>query len=231
MNFAARSDAAERMDSEVQDEAEYQACLRDLARVNTVTLAHHPTLSWLDCATGGRPPGEAVSVFDVAFGGGDMLRALAGWGRRRGRPIRLGGVDLNPKAAAMARAASPGLDLRLQTGDVLQTTPELAPDYITSSLFTHHLTDAQVVAFLRWMERHASRGWFVNDLHRHPIAYHGFRALGAVARWHPIVRYDGAVSITRGFTRREWLALIAEAGVPASVHWRMPFRLCVERLR
>ena len=230
-DFTRRSDAAELMDTECADEAEYQACLRDLARVNIVTLAHRPTLAWLDRATRRRPRGEPVSVFDVAYGGGDMLRVIARWARRRRRPVTLGGVDLNPSAAQTARDASPGLDLHLQTGDVLQTTPDPAPDYITSSLFTHHLTNPQVVEFLRWMERHARLGWIVNDAHRHKLSYHGFRAMGLVARWHPIVRHDGAVSITRAFTRADWLGLLAEAGVPGRVRWRFPFRYCVERLR
>ena len=231
VDFALRSNAAELMDTDCRDEADYQACLRDLGRVNTVTLARLPTLAWLDRATQGRPRRETVSVFDVAFGGGDMLRAIARWAQRRGRPVQLGGVDLNPDAARVARAASPGLELHLLTGDVLQTVPEPAPDYITSSLFTHHLTDSQVVAFLQWMERHARCGWFVNDLHRHPVSYYGFRLMGRVAGWHRFVQHDGAVSITRAFTRREWLALLAEAGVPGRVRWRFPFRFCVERLR
>ncbi len=165
-DLARRSAAAELMDTDCTDAADYAACLRDLARVNTLTLARRPTLAWLDRAMRRRGRGEAVSVYDVAYGHGDMLRAIARWARRRGRPVRLGGVDLNPGAAAAARAASPGLALDLQTGDVLAAEPA-RPDYIVSSLFTHHLTDDQVVAFLRWMEAHAGRGWFVNDLHRH----------------------------------------------------------------
>ena len=231
MSFAARSDAAELMDTDCTDEADYARCLRDLSRVNTATLARVPTLAWLDRAVRRRAPGEAVSVYDVAYGHGDMLRAVARWARRRRRPVALRGVDLNPAAAGEARAASSGLALDLQTGDVLATVPGSAPDYIISSLFTHHLTDAQLVDFLRWMERHATYGWFVNDLHRHPVPYHGFRLLAWAMRWHRFVRHDGPVSIARAFTRAEWERLLAEAGVPGTIVWRFPFRLCVSRLR
>ena len=231
MNLAVRSDAAELMDTDCTDEADYARCLRDLAQVNTATLARRPTLAWLDRAMRRRAPDDAVSVYDVAFGHGDMLRAIARWAKRRGRTVELGGVDMNPAAAATARAASPGLSLRLQTGDVLATVPDPAPDYIVSSLFTHHLTDAQIVAFLRWMERHATGGWFVNDLHRHALPYHGFRLLARAARWHRFVQHDGPVSIARAFTRAEWQRLLAEAGVPGEIRWVFPFRLCVSRLR
>ncbi len=230
MIFAVRSDAAELMDTDCIDQADYARCLRDLARVNAVTLARRPTTAWLDLAMRRRAPGEPVTVYDVAFGHGDMLRAVARWGRRRRRTVQLQGIDMNAGAAAAACAASPGLALMLDTGDVLAATPDPAPDYIISSLFTHHLTDAQVVAFLQWMERHARYGWFVNDLHRHALPYYGFRLLARVMQWHRFVQHDGPVSIARAFKRAEWERLTAQAGVPAQVRWRFPFRLCVSRL-
>ncbi len=231
MNLAVRSDAAELMDTDCTDAADYAACLRDLSRVNTVTLARRPTLDWLDRAMRRRSRGEAISVYDVAYGHGDMLRAIARWGRRRRRAVQLRGVDLNPDAAGIARAASPGLALQLETGDVLAADPAPRPDYIVSSLFTHHLTDAQVVAFLRWMEAHAVHGWFVNDLHRHAIPLRVFRLLSRMMRWHRFVQHDGAVSIARAFRPAEWRRLLADAGVPGQVRWVFPFRLCIGRLR
>ena len=231
MTLAARSSAAELMDTDCIDAADYARCLRDLAQVNTATLARRPTLAWLDRAMRRRPPSEPISVYDVAFGHGDMLRAVARWGRRRGRTVQLRGVDMNPAAAAAAQAASPGLALDLGTGDVLAAHPVPAPDYIISSLFTHHLDDAQIVDFLRWMERHARYGWFVNDLHRHPLPYHGFRLLARTMRWHRFVQHDGPVSIARAFNRADWTRLLARAEVPAEIRWRFPFRFCVGRLR
>ena len=222
MSLARRSDAAELMDSDCTDAADYARCLHDLAQVNTATLARWPTLAWLDRAMQRRAPGEGISVYDVAFGHGDMLRTIARWGRRRGRPVSLFGVDMNPGAVAAARAASPGLAMDLQTGDVLATTPDPAPDYIVSSLFTHHLTDSQVVAFLRWMEQHARYGWFINDLHRHALPYHGFRLLARTMRWHRFVQHDGPVSIARAFKRSEWESLLERAGVPGTGTMALP---------
>ncbi len=228
---AGRSDAAELMDTACTDAADYARCLADLAQVNTVTLARRPTLAFLDRAVRRRPGTDTVSVFDVAYGHGDMLRAIARWSRRRGRLVRLGGVDLNPDAAAAARAASPDLTLALVSGDVLTHLPAASYDYVVSSLFTHHLTDPQIVEFLRWMERHAVRGWFINDLHRHPLPYHGFRMLAWLMRWHRFVRHDGPVSIARAFRPRDWRALLRDAGVPGEIAWRFPFRVCVTRLK
>lgn len=228
--LATRSDAAELMDTECADAADYARCLRDLSRANTLTLARRPTLAWLGQAARECDARDALSVYDVAYGHGDMLRAVAGWAKRRGRAVRLGGIDLNPGARTAALAASPGLALDLAVGDVFAADPG-RPDVIISSLFTHHLSDAQVVAFLRWMERHARLGWFINDLHRHRLPHLGFCLLARAMGWHRFVGHDGTVSIARAFRPREWESLLRQAGVPGTVRRRFPFRLCVSRLR
>ena len=104
---------------------------------------------------------------------------------------------------------------------------EFQPDFIISSLVAHHMHDVELAGFIKWMEGVSRRGWLINDLHRHPIAWAGFRALAAVLRWHPIVAHDGALSVRRAFTRRDWAALLARAGVQARVRWHVPFRWTV----
>ena len=233
MDPSRRTDATELMDTEPADAADFARCLADLATVNRVTLAHRPTLAFLRRVARDLPPGATLRVLDVAYGHGDMLRAIARWAARRGLPVELEGVDLSPHSAPAARAATPlGMRIAFHTGDVFAFRPARPPDVVVSSLFTHHLSDADVVRFVRWMEAQAVRGWFVNDLHRHRFSYHGFAALAAAARWHRFVRHDGPVSIARAFRPAEWQALLAQAGVPAAQVRRVfPFRLCVARLR
>ena len=84
------------------------------------------------------------------------------------------------------------------------------------------------------MEKQASLGWMINDLHRHWLAYWGFPWLARLIGAHYIVREDGQLSIARSFRRNEWQAILADAGVPegaARIVRRFPFRLCVERPR
>lgn len=228
MDFGARSRASEWMDAPGIDQADLARCLDDLAAVNSVTLARPPTVSFMRRAARGR---DALSVLDVGYGQGDMLRRLARWGRRRGIRLRLAGVDLSPASKVAAEAATPEwMGIEYRTGDVFDEPPG-SVDVIVSSLFTHHLHDAEVVRFLRWMEETARVGWFVNDLHRHPVAYYGFKALAEVAGWHPMVRHDGPVSVARSFRRRDWARLLDEAGLAARVRWHVPFRFCVGRLK
>jgi 2-polyprenyl-3-methyl-5-hydroxy-6-metoxy-1,4-benzoquinol methylase len=232
LNLQHRADLPERMDDPDLPRADYERCLHDLAAVNRLTLTHRPTLRWLERACRGLPAGQTVAILDVACGEGDLLRAIHRWAARRGRSVRLAGIDLNPRSAMAAAAQTPPeMAIAWHTGDVFAHRPEARPDFILSSQFAHHLPDPDVVRFLRWLEDHAARGWFVADLHRAVFAYWGFGLLATLARWHPIVRHDGMVSVARSFRRADWERLLAEAGVSGRLSWHLAFRWCVGRLR
>ncbi len=223
-----RSTEPELMDQPHTSAHDYAAALADLARVNRVTLTHRPVLRWLQTATRDLQPGAAVAILDVASGQGDLLRAIHRWGTKRGFLLDLRGIDLNPNSAVQSRAATPpGMAITWLTGDVFDHTPAAPADFIVTSQFTHHLDDQGVVRFLVWLDRNARRGWFIADLHRHSLAWYGFPVLARVMRWHRLVRTDGTISIARSFRPAEWHALLAQAGVTASVHRHLPFRLCV----
>jgi SAM-dependent methyltransferase len=218
----------EQMDDPSLDPKVYDEVLKGLGRVNAWTFAARPTLSFLSRATRGR---EGFSLLDVGSGEGGMLRVIARWARKRGLAARLTGIDLNPKSEAVARAATPDdLPIVYRTGDYRGLGRF---DVVTSSLVAHHMKDAELLEFLRWMESNSERGWFVNDLHRHRFAYLGFPLLAALLRVHRIVREDGQLSIARAFRPGDWRSILAEAGLSggAEIRRHFPFRLCVERLR
>lgn len=229
MSLAIRAQQEERMDDPALDAATYAAVLRDLARVNRVTMAARPTLNFLARAIGDR---RSFRLLDVGFGDGDMLRRIAHWARRRGIDAQLVGIDLNPRSAAIAQADTPpdlGIDYRM--GDYADLAGE-GWDMIVSSLVAHHMTHAQLVAFLRFMDGESRLGWFVNDLHRHGLAHFGFPLLATIMRWQPIVKADGTLSIARSYRPGEWPPILAEAGVTgARVSRVFPFRLCVSKIR
>ncbi len=230
MSLATRSTAAERMDTDCVDYDDYSRCLADLARVNLVTLTHRPLLAWLARETSGL---RSFSLLDVACGHGDLLRRVRDWSARRGIDATLDGIDLNPWSLRAARAATPqGHAITWHNGDVFAFEPAQRYDFIVSSQFTHHLTDAEIVRFIAWMELHAASGWYIADLHRHWLPYYGFGLLAWVAGWHRFIRYDGRVSIARSFVPADWDRLTQEAGLDAEtvrISREPAFRLCVSR--
>lgn len=228
-SLAVRASAQEQMDAPDLPEAAYAALLVDLARVNRWTLAARPTLAFLRRAA--RRAGR-LRLLDVGFGQGDMLRRIARWAAREGVPVALVGIDINPRSAPVARAATDGaLRIEYRTGAYADLAGE-GWDLIVSSLVAHHMDHPELLAFLRFMEAEARVGWLVNDLYRHALPYAGFPILARAMGWHRIVREDGTLSIARAYRPAEWPPILAEAGIAdASVSRRFPFRLCVERLR
>ena len=206
---------------------EFRDCLRSLEKVNRWLLGYRPTLTWLERLP--RDSREPMHIVDVGSGGGDLLRQIAGWARKRGTAMQLTGIDLNPYAARAAAEFTPKeVPVTWVTGDAMLHQAEKKIDIVVSSLTAHHLEDEEVVKLLRWMEATAEVGWFINDLERAEWSYRLFKWV----RWHPIVRHDGPVSFQRAFRRDDWVRFLAAAEIPCEVvtveHWR-PGRLCVGR--
>jgi 2-polyprenyl-3-methyl-5-hydroxy-6-metoxy-1,4-benzoquinol methylase len=229
-DLAVRSRQEEQMDAPDLDPAVYEKVLHDLARVNRWTFTAHPTIAFLKRAIG---PAKAFRLIDVGFGDGDVLRAVARWARGRGIHADLVGVDLNEKSLQAARSATPpDLAIDYRAGDYLDQEGPF--DFVISSQVTHHMTDAQLLTFLRWMESEARMGWLICDLHRLLFSYLGFPLLARLLLVHRIVREDGQLSIARSFRREDWHAYLAEAGIPLDqvrIVRRFASRLCVERIR
>ena len=210
---------------------DFRDCLRSLGTVNRWLLGYRPTLAWLERLP--REPHEPVHIVDVGSGGGDLLRQIAGWVRRRGIAAQLTGIDLNPYAARAAAESTPTeLGIAWVTGDALLYRPEKPVDIVVSSLTAHHLEDEEIIALLRWMEATARVCWFINDLERSEWSCRMFRWVVGMVQWHPFVRHDGPVSFRRAFREEDWVRLLTAAEVPQEAvtveHWR-PGRLFVGR--
>jgi 2-polyprenyl-3-methyl-5-hydroxy-6-metoxy-1,4-benzoquinol methylase len=229
-DLSIRSRQEEQMDAPDLDPAVYEKVLHDLARVNRWTFTAWPTIAFLNRAIG---DAKRFRLIDVGFGDGDVLRAIAHWARRRGIEAELVGVDLNEKSLAAARAATPAnLMIDYRAGDYLDQAGPF--DFVISSQVAHHMTDAQLTAFIAYMERAGRRGWLICDLHRHGFAHWGFPILARLLRVHRIVREDGRLSIARSFRPAEWREIMTKAGIPLGqvrIVRRFAFRLCVERVR
>jgi 2-polyprenyl-3-methyl-5-hydroxy-6-metoxy-1,4-benzoquinol methylase len=228
--LAVRCRDEEQMDAVELDAATYARVLHDLARVNRWTFTARPLLAFLDRAAQGL---DRFRLLDVGFGEGDLLRRVAGWARQRGIAASLVGIDVNPRSAAIARAATPpDLSIEYLTGDYRTFLGRF--DFIVSSQVAHHMTDDELRDFLHFMEQRAGCGWLISDLHRHGFAFHGFPLLARLLGVHRIVREDGQLSIARSFRPPEWREILDEAGMPTrgiSIVRHFPFRLSVERVK
>ena len=225
--------AEEEMDAAELAPERYAKVLDDLSRINALTLAARPTLGFLDRVAARGVGSRPWRILDVGFGSGDMLARIDCWGTKRGIALELVGVDLNPKSQSVAERRL-GARARLVTGDYRDLAGQ-DWDIILSSLVTHHMSVAERIEFLCFMDGEAMRGWLINDLHRQRLPFAGYPLLATLALVDPIVRRDGQLSVGRSFRRAEWQAMLRSAlpatAATARIFRSFPYRLCVERIR
>jgi SAM-dependent methyltransferase len=231
IDFRHRAELTELMD-EPCSRSELRACLRDLSRLNRWFLAYRPILDWLSTVA---PSGSArpLHILDVACGYGDGLRRIERWAHANAVAVELTGLDLNPDAVEIAAEATPSDSaIRWVATDVFAWQPDKPIHLIVSSLFTHHLTEADLIRFVQWMESNTQLGWFINDLSRAAVPYHLLRMFTKLAGLHRFVQHDGPVSIARSFVPDDWRRICAAASLDQneiSIQPVFPARLCVSR--
>lgn len=155
-------------------------------------------------------PSQPVSILDVGGGSGDVaghFRRILAKSQAGGRVFSL---DRDPVASALAYHAG---EVAVQ-GDALRLPfADRSVDLVTAVKFAHHFHGNGLNALIAEMARVASRRVIVLDIRRHLLAYWGFIAWSRVFTSNRLVRYDGPLSVLRGFTKAELFEL--RAGVPA----------------
>jgi SAM-dependent methyltransferase len=231
LDFSRRAELTELMDEPCSRE-EMRGCLLDLCRLNRWFLGYRPTLCWLQSLNLPRN-GSPLHLVDVGCGYGDALRRIERWCAAHHISVELTGCDLNPDIVAIAAEATPNASrIEWIVADVFSLRTRRPIDLIVSSLFTHHLTDQQIVRFLVWMESNARLGWFINDLSRASIPYRLLKAFSGLAGLHPFVQHDGPVSIARSFVADDWRRICQSARLrdqDITIESFKPARLCVSR--
>jgi 2-polyprenyl-3-methyl-5-hydroxy-6-metoxy-1,4-benzoquinol methylase len=226
VDFSKRSDQKELLDRDDIPFVDIERNMRELDVINTWLGGHAISINGLKRLVGDR---RRISICEIGCGGGDNLRVLSRWCRRQGLTVQVTGIDHNAHCLEVARQRWVGDNAKWIQADYREVQfAGSPPDILFSSLFCHHFTDAELKTQLRWMEANAGVGWFINDLQRHPFAYHSIRLLTTLFSGSYLVKHDAPLSVLRGFSRAEWNGLLAGAGIgDASIRWEWAFRWLV----
>jgi SAM-dependent methyltransferase len=204
--------------------------LRDIARLNALFGGRRAVVDSLEpflrlaakreerTGTGG----SRWTLLDVGAGSGDIARAAAAAARRHGVALTPIGLELLPTAARLAH----GNGVRGVRGDG-SALPFAAKsvDVVVASQVLHHLPRAVAVRWIASFDRVARRAVVLADLRRSRIAAAGVWLASFSLGMGGTTRHDAVVSVRRGYTRREFDALLREAGVAAVARYRPGFRI------
>lgn len=170
---------------------------------------------------------DVHSVADLGCGGADILIAMARIAERKGQSIKFSGIDANPHIVAYAQEHTirwPNISIHCQN----IFSPDFARqpfDIVHCCLFLHHFTDEELIGLFRGFHQQTRVAVIVNDLHRHFLAYHSIRLITRFFSKSYMVKNDAALSVARGFSRRELQSILARAGISNySLRWRWAFR-------
>lgn len=162
-----------------------------------------------------------TEVVELGSGGGDNLRFLQRQFPQNWQGI---GVDLKSDCTEFAQKQASG-NLQFQTLDYRHFTPKTHPTLFFTSLFCHHFTEEELIDMLKWLHKNGSGGFFIADLHRHPLAYYSIRLLTQLFSSSYLVKHDAPLSVLRGFRKADWIHLLKSAGIDQyEIKWIWAFR-------
>ena len=220
----ARSYTKELLDSDDIPFADIVANMQELNTVNTMLGGHRITLKGLRYLLKDHDKQQTITIAEIGCGGGDNLAVAGKYLREHGYDYRLIGIDIKEECTRFAAQRTISAEwICSDYRDVVW--PAKQPDILFSSLFCHHFTDEELVAQLRWMSANCRTGFFINDLHRHWLAYYSISALTKLFSKSYLVKNDAPLSVRRGFTKAEWRRHLQAAGVGKyNISWRWAFR-------
>lgn len=228
-SFKQRSYKKELLDSNNIPFNDIKRNMQELDLINRKLGGHDITLDGIVALIKDKPLlNHQLEIVEIGCGGGDNLRAIKKWADRIKLPVALFGIDINAECIAFAKSQDRNSGIEFVHSDYRFSSFPAKPDIVFSSLFSHHFNDDELVLQLRWMRQNSGLGFFINDLHRHPLAYYSIKILTSIFSKSYLVKSDAPLSVRRGFKRKDWQRLFSEAGIQNyNCKWRWAFRWLV----
>lgn len=172
---------------------------------------------------------KQISVCEIGCGGGDNLNAINDYCIANDINVSFIGIDINKDCIEFAKRESMCNSVDFIISDYKKVKfGKGNPDIIFSSLFCHHFNDDELVEMLQWMGQNSTVGFFINDLHRHPLAYYFIKMATKLFSKSYLVKNDAPLSVLRSFRKMDWTRLLKAAGIKNfKIQWKWAFRYLV----
>ncbi|MDP4712301.1 MAG: methyltransferase domain-containing protein [Saprospiraceae bacterium] len=224
--FSQRSTQQELLDGDHLPFEDIRRNMEELDVINSALGGHRITLAGIrSLLRSVAPSSTPLHICEIGCGGGDNLRVVKQYLDRKGIPAVYTGIDLNPHCIAYAQSRKENAGITFVCSDYKNAVFASHPHILFSSLFCHHFTDEALWQQWQWMKEKSKLGFFVNDLHRHPLAYYSIRWLTQMFSKSYLVKNDAPLSVLRGFRRPELIAL-QQSVLPGKItlQWQWAFR-------
>jgi 2-polyprenyl-3-methyl-5-hydroxy-6-metoxy-1,4-benzoquinol methylase len=228
MDLSRRSYLKELLDRDDIPFVDIKRNMQELNLINTYLGGHSITLTGLKKILSldySKENAREILICEIGCGGGDNLRAVGTWCRKNNIDVFLIGIDINNECIQLAREMCKHYSAEFIHSDFKQAVLLKTPDIIFSSLFCHHFSNQELVEMMQWMKTNSKKGFFINDLHRHPAAYYSIKWLSKLFSKSYLVKHDAPLSVARGFKKHEWIALLHNAQITHyTIQWKWAFR-------
>jgi 2-polyprenyl-3-methyl-5-hydroxy-6-metoxy-1,4-benzoquinol methylase len=170
---------------------------------------------------------DEIIIVDVGCGNGDMLRALADYGKKNNYKFNLIGIDANAFTIDYAIKLSkeyPNISYKCE--DIFsEVFAKMNYDIVLCTLTLHHFKNNQIDYLIQLFNKQARIGIVINDLHRNIVAYRAFQVICFIFRLNKMSKEDGLVSILRGFKKEELIDFSERNKLKYyTINWKWAFR-------
>jgi 2-polyprenyl-3-methyl-5-hydroxy-6-metoxy-1,4-benzoquinol methylase len=170
---------------------------------------------------------EEITIIDVGCGGGDMLRLIDRWAKKKNKKVKLTGIDANPNIIDFAKKNLNDLK-RIEFKAIDIFSPEFQSikcDIVVGTLFFHHFDQKQLSSFFAKLKKQVRIGIVINDIHRHTLAYYSIKMLTRLFSKSAMVKFDAPLSVLRAFTKNELIEILSNATLKHyTIQWKWAFR-------
>jgi len=226
-DFSKRSYQKELLDRDDIPFEDIKQNMKELDFINTYLGGHQITIAGLQLLLR-KTTAQKITICEIGCGGGDNLSAIRKWCSKKNISVKLIGIDINPYCIEYAESRMENEEIEFITSDYRSASFNEKPDIIFSSLFCHHFTDVELQQQFVWMKEQSQLGFFVNDLHRHFLAYRSIKILSSIFSNSYLVKNDAPLSVARGFSKAELQTILSKAKIhQCKLQWKWAFRWLV----
>jgi SAM-dependent methyltransferase len=225
--FKNRSYQAELMDDLSLASDALRKNLDELEVINYWLGGNQVVINALNKISSQLPDNQVIRIADLGSGGGDTLREIAKWARRKGIKVELIGLDANNFMIEYAQAkAQQYPEISFEKRDIFsEDFQNQSYDLVICGLFCHHFTNEELIQLFQNLQKKSRIGFIINDLHRHWFAYYSIKWITWLVGGSYLVQNDAPLSVLRAFRKKELTDLLQKAGVQNfKIRWFWAFR-------